>query len=257
MKSENYWKAHHLKAWNDTLKDFVKPSKNIIIFIIAMIVIGFVLGFTVDEIFIRIIFPIGGLMLLFLYIFCSKWMNISKRYYEENILLKEQQNPKLQIEFVENTPPYIDDKVIQIKGNKFCLDERLYRISIKNKSNSKTIEDVRVELINIDECPSECASKLPVNLKFMHDSRPYKYSVDVHPNEYVFVDVVVGILDRAKQEMYMYGICSIKEEVSFRLPINEKDHRITIEAKGKDNICERKCFMIGLKGKKIRMWSAD
>ncbi len=99
MESENYWKDHLLKALNDTLKDFVKPSKNIIIFIIAIIFIGSALGFTFDEIFIRIIFPIGGLVFLFLYIFCSNWMNISKGYYEENILLKEQQNPKLQIGF--------------------------------------------------------------------------------------------------------------------------------------------------------------
>ncbi len=257
MKSENYWIAHFFEALNDTLGDFAKPSKNIIIFIIGIIIIGFALGFTFGEIFTRIIFPIGGLMLLFSYIFCNKWMNISKRYYQENILLKEQQSPKLLIEFDENDPPYIDDDIIQIKGNKFCLNERLYRISIKNISNSKTIEDVSVKLTNIDECPSGYAGKLPVNLKFMHDSKPYKYSVDVHPEDRVFVDVVIGVMDREKQKMYMYGVCSIKDKSSFRLPINEKGHRITIEAKGKDTICEPKYFMIGLKNKKMIMWPTD
>ena len=36
MKSENYWKTHFFEALNDTLGDFAKPSKTIIIFIIAI-----------------------------------------------------------------------------------------------------------------------------------------------------------------------------------------------------------------------------
>lgn len=256
-----YYKEHLFRVLKDT-KNFLwdKILMSVFMLIIPGIIGSFIDNTYLGKIYMSILCGFSGLVLysflVLLFHLIKTPVDIYKKDKKTITSLEERQKPKLQIEFNENDPPYIDDDIIQIKGNKFCLNERLYRISIKNMSNSNTIEDVRVKLINIDECPSKYASKLPVNLKFMHDSKPYKHSVDVHPDERVFVDVVVGVMDREKQEMYMYSICSIKDKVSFRLPINEKDHRITIEAKGKDTICEPKHFMIGLKGKKIKMWEA-
>lgn len=264
MKSENYWKVHFLKALNDTLKDFAKPSKTIIIFIIAIIFIGSVLGFTFDEIFIRIIFPIGGLMFLFLYIFCSNWMSISKRYYEENILLKEQQEPKLQIEFHENNSSYCHDEAHENKNpnTEHIYDsfERVWRISIYNDSPVTTIKDVKAKLT------VEWANDREVTLKFTDNNvQPYWRSVDIAPGERIFIDVLEWFMQRVKEDKLRFDICHIEIDRNYtRSPqccyyTDKGDSKIKIVVFGKDIPSQSRYFMVGAKNKddtidKIYMW---
>ncbi len=264
MESENYWKDHLLKALNDTLKDFVKPSKNIIIFIIAIIFIGSALGFTFDEIFIRIIFPIGGLVFLFLYIFCSNWMNISKRYYEENILLKEQQNPKLQIGFdLKKFPSCLDDtsniyEHPQTGEPVNVAFSQKWRIFVYNSSPIETIKNVEVKLAEIDKCLPEQDSKLPVHLKLMHDTEPYKYLFDINPKSRRFFDVIECFMKSTVQINRNHFVIQHIEEVYPYLDfdIDKDPYKITIEVEGNNITCEPKDFMIGLRNDAIKMWEA-
>lgn len=187
--------------------------------------------------------------------------------------LKEQQKPELQIDFNENdessfiestnfdrrpTARNLLKSMVNDIYEKNPNEEfwRLCRISIHNSSKT-TIENVEVRLTNIDICPDELRGKLPLNLRFMHDKKPYKHSISINPGFRQFVDVIVWYCNM--QELNpKFIICSIEQNVNTTIYDND-DYKIKIEVTGKDVIGDSKWFNVGLKkkdktGGKIWMW---
>ncbi len=98
---------------------------------------------------------------------------------------KEQQEPKLQIDFDENKPKYLcidceTDNAI------YAYDSVKYRVGISNTSKTQTIKNVEVRITCIHECPEWLSGKVPIILN--HNC---KEVFDIHPDKQKPVDVVM------------------------------------------------------------------
>lgn len=235
MKSMKYLKIHFLEVLKDTMIKIYKPSKTVIISIIAIIIVGGLLGYGFHDTFKSVIFPLTGLVLLFLYIFCGNWMNVSKNFYEENLSLKEQQKSKLEIDFDENNPKYLYE-ANECDGETYASQLAIYRIFIRNTSQTQTINDVEVRIISIENCPEWLKGKTPINLNY--DKKEHFY---IHPGKDQPVGVVKYEYDSRPDEK-QFAFCSNK-----RLQIPSGNFKIKIEVSGKDIPCKSKDFTVTLK----------
>ncbi len=182
-----------------------------------------------------------------------------KRVFKENQVLKEQQKPKLRIDFNENDTGYFYEsdnfkKVFSLKTlTARCLNRekyfQLYRISIYNPSKDVTIKDVSATLNIPDNCPEDLSGKLPVYLHFMNEE-PYKKAIDIPPLSRRFTDVIMWQL-LPRQGTPELAIYHAVENLNIVIPIydNKQAYEIKVEVSGEDAKCESKCFFIGLKDK--------
>ncbi len=136
------------------------------------------------------------------------------------------------------------------------LHWRLCRISLKNLSKSKTIQNVEVKLTNIEPPAQRLQGRLPVHLRFMNDdSTPPKRRIDIHPNTKQFVDVIAWRVEveRGGPEFIIEAI----EDVNKNIPVG--DYKLTIEVSGQNARSSRKTFCVGMRNQsndipKIWIW---
>ena len=278
MESRKYHKIRVSRAWNDTWK-FIKEQKALEIPIISVAtIVNCIVANKYYDILMALSYEVVALFIICLFLFLWKSLRVVPEcIYEEKEtdiktkdktieLLKERQSPKLIMEFYENSPSYCHDEFQENKNpntehiyNRF---ERVWRISIYNDSSVTTIKDVKVKLT------VEGANDREVILKFAdNNTQPYWRSVDIAPEERVFVDVLEWIMQRVKEDNLRFDICHIEVDRNYtRSPqrcyhTDKGDSKIKIVVYGKDIPSQSRYFMVGAKNKddtidKICMWEA-
>lgn len=135
---------------------------------------------------------------------------------------------------------------------------RLCRISIYNSSETTTIDNISIKLIEIAPVPQELKGKLPLNLQFQHHL-PNK----LDPLERKFIDVVQLEYDNARPLFNIVNI-DIPNRTKFFIDMNNvkknNDYKIKISATGKNIRSTSKEFCFGIRdkdgeGEKNWLWS--
>ena len=238
MESRKYHNIRRSRAGNE-IWEFVKKQK---IYEIAIISIGTIVNggsvvYKYYDILMALLYEIGVLIITFGFLFLWKSLRtVPERIYEEeqkniellekeNLSLKEQLRPKLEVTFKQGVRPWFQGESGYI---------HTHRIGIINPG-AETVQKVTVQLIDIEPYPNDCNFTMPFCLRFTNES-PTLESKDLqtskNPNESLFVDVFRNDFD-SNSNIIIMEICNTvdtKPECTFYgFIVPKQSYKITIK----------------------------
>ena len=121
---------------------------------------------------------------------------------------------------------------------------QIHRISIKNLSQTESIKNVKVKFIDMEPMHGVFEHNRPVLLRFMGDEKPLKKSIDLHPDEEVFVDVII-FESLGLGNVIFTMLTSEQKDTAFSFDSNDT-YKITIQASGENTKTVTMKFQFGI-----------
>ena len=145
-------------------------------------------------------------------------------------------------------------------------DRRYYKIHLRNRNKSKTIRNIRADLVDIkslklnSDIPLHLQSKnllpdlksrFPLRLCFTENREPpYKDHIDLSPEGEASIDVIRWEYDRHRQPTFF--LCHTKKGFSAEIPLGK--YRLRLKITADDVVGQEKTFVIGKRGQEFKLW---
>ncbi len=100
-----------------------------------------------------------------------------------------------------------------------------------------------------------------MHLRFTHDNKGVQRTINVNPKSREFINVIECFMQSAQVKQNEFFVQHIeKRQNHTELPlyfgnIDDEDCKIKIEVDGENTTCKPRCFIVGLRDKKIKMLS--
>lgn len=157
-----------------------------------------------------------------------------------------------------------NDHLVRSGKEKDC---RYYKIGLKNRNESKTVRNIRADLVdlepldlNSDTIPLHLQSKtllsdlkahFPLRLCFTENRKaPDEGRIDLNPEAQATVDVIRWEHDRQNQPTFF--LCHTKERVSGEIPLGK--YLLSVKITADDVPGQEKKIVIGKQGQEFKLW---
>jgi hypothetical protein len=152
--------------------------------------------------------------------------------------------PSLRIDFHGRTNTYFQEMDVMMGGEyieSFRAINQTYRICVIN-TGSKVVENVQVRLNSIKPYPDNLY-RLPLPLRFMNDSKPFKFFKSIASKQSEFIDVLS--YPKGYTARNMIYVEHLHEDIGHLIKANK--YEIEIIATGNDVPGVKKKFNIQIK----------